>query len=359
MKPPCVAIIADDLTGALDACAPFARRGLHCLVAVTQAGLDDILHQAADVVCINTASRELAADTARIRVADMAARVAARRPGIAFKKIDSRLKGHVLAEIRACQAAFGRSQVLVAPAIPAQGRFVRHGEILGKGVAEPIDIAARLGNAFLVGDGSTDQEMQQLAARHYRDDLLVGASGLSEGLAQTLTEKPPAPLLPVPLPMLIAIGSHDPVTMRQIERLRTLPGLRVHETTDGAIAVDLNTTGTMLVRAASEPSRIDHGQVLHRFGLAVADQLRNGHFASVLLCGGETAQTVLDALGIASVDLLGEALPGIPVSQAQLAGHALTILTKSGGFGTADDLFRIAEAARPANPGSYATERPA
>src|SRR5690554_2992690 len=141
VKSPRVAIIADDLTGALDVCAPFARRGLRSRVAVSPSGLADALDRGGDVICVNTASRELDAEAASRIVRHVASELAGSRPGIVFKKIDSRLKGHVSAETGACQEVFRRPRVLVAPAIPAQGRFVQAGMIVGKGVAEPIDVA--------------------------------------------------------------------------------------------------------------------------------------------------------------------------------------------------------------------------
>src|SRR5690606_14475752 len=102
------------------------------------------------------------------------------------------------------------------------------------------------------------------------------------------------------------IGSHDPVTLVQIERLRSLPGLAYVETSDGLFDGDLPADGVTLVRAVSDPQGSEHSTVLARFGQSVAEQLRGGRFASTLLCGGETAQTVLGRLEISVVVLLGE-----------------------------------------------------
>src|SRR5690606_35527210 len=111
-------------------------------------------------------------------------------------------------------------RVLVAPAIPAQGRFVQAGMIVGKGVAEPIDVADKLdaGLVATIGDGTTNLDMEHLAGRHMDQALLVGASGLGEGLAAALSPVPPAQLLTATLPLLFAIVSHDPVTRAQSDR---------------------------------------------------------------------------------------------------------------------------------------------
>jgi uncharacterized protein YgbK (DUF1537 family) len=354
VKSPQVAIIADDLTGALDVCAPFARRGLRCLVSTGPRGLPREGTDA-DVICINTASRELSEAEAVSIVAEAAERLALTHPAIAFKKVDSRLKGHVEAELLESLQAFGRISALVAPAVPAQGRFVRDGKVTGRGVTAPIDVAGRLGKSFpfVIGDSESADDMERLVTGDIGNTLLVGAHGLGDALAQKLTGQALAPLLPAEQPLLIAIGSHDPVTLAQVEKLRGLPGIDCIETTDGRIVGDLPSAGVTLVRAVSDPSDSDHHDVLARFGRSVAEQLRGGRFASTLLCGGETAQTVLEHLEVAVVDLLGETLTGIPLLQSKRAEQSLTILTKSGGFGTADDLLEIARAARPAASGLH------
>jgi hypothetical protein len=54
----------------------------------------------------------------------------------------------------------------------------------------------------------------------------------------------------------------------------------------------------------------------------------------LVVSGGETAQIILGRLGIRVLDLVGEAMPGLPLARA----GDLTVVTKSGGFGTEDTL---------------------
>lgn len=342
-----VAIVADDLTGALDVCAPFAARGLRCRVAVTPAGIGAALAGGADVICVNTASREIPPEAAGAIVASVASILAAAAPRIVFKKIDSRLKGNVAEETAACLAAFGRGRAMVAPAIPAQGRFVRSGQVVGMGLATPLDIAAvfRPEIAFDAPDTLTNQDMGRIAGREWSDVLLVGASGLAEGLARILGEPDRHPPIAVAAPLLLAIGSHDPITIEQAARARTLPGTAYLPTADGRIGDSDPAAAVIVAQADSVPGLPGHAAILARFGRSIADRLRQGGINTALISGGETAQTVLAALGIECLDVLGEALPGIAAARAQVAGRALTILTKSGGFGTPDDLLLLAEAA--------------
>jgi uncharacterized protein YgbK (DUF1537 family) len=350
---PLVAIIADDLTGALDVSAPFARRGLRVQIAVSLEGLASAVMADADLVCVNTGSRELPAESAVRRIAEAASKLAQTAPAIVFNKIDSRLKGHVKLGIETCLEMFERKNAVLAPAIPAQGRLVRDGRIVGGGVPAPIDIAANLGRVegIAVVDGATEEDMERLARQiDPKKTLLVGASGLGSGLARALTDAAAEPFLPPKLPMLFAIGSHDPVTQAQIERLRTLEDCDVYESANGYFDDDLAATRVTLAHAVSQPDHPDHSSTLAQFGRSVAEQLHMNRFQCVFLCGGETAQTVLDELGIQTLTLRGEAASGIPLCEAHFCGHPLTILTKSGGFGTPDDLLRLAEVAHSTAP---------
>ena len=112
-----LAIVADDLTGALDAAAPFARIAGGVLAATGPDALGPALAAEPAVLAVSTRSREVSAATARDRVAQV---LAALPVGTRIvKKIDSRLKGHVAAELSALE--FRR--MLVAPAIPDFGRI--------------------------------------------------------------------------------------------------------------------------------------------------------------------------------------------------------------------------------------------
>ena len=60
-----------------------------------------------------------------------------------FKKIDSTLRGAVGEEIRA--AAAGRGTIIIAPAVPTQGRTVSGGQVFVHGV--PLGAAGSDGEA--------------------------------------------------------------------------------------------------------------------------------------------------------------------------------------------------------------------
>ena len=326
-----LAIVADDLTGALDASAPFAARGISTVVAL---GLDDLgpaFASGADVVGVSTDSREIPPDAARRVVADCIARLP---PGLSvFKKIDSRLKGNIAAELDAIP--FRRA--LVIPAIPAFGRRMRNGRLDGFGVTQPIDIAARLGrHAASAGIPDIDEQCDiEHALAEVVHDLPVGARGLAEALAKRMAPIVASPAaVPITSPALCVIGSTDPITTRQIERLRATMEVTYIAAPDGEAPA--TTLGALTVLQATRGTGADPVVVARRLGDALA-RLRPPAGTCLVLSGGATAQMVLRALGIGLLELGGEALPGLPIARA----GGFTIVTKSGGFGQPDALLRL------------------
>ncbi|UXN71004.1 four-carbon acid sugar kinase family protein [Devosia neptuniae] len=326
-------IIADDLTGALDASAPFAMRGLSTVIALDVAGLPEALASGAEIVGVSTDSREIAPEAARAAVADVVSQLP---PGVpVFKKIDSRLKGNIAAELD----AIPHRSSLVVPAIPAFGRWVRKGQLGGFGLDEPIDVAARLGTHAATASIPDAASQEQIAAalRAQEHDLLIGARGLAEALAEQWSDKAvPAPQLAPDGPVICVIGSTDPITVEQAETLRKrYPGLAYIAAPNG-IAAELVTGRLTLLQAVAgaEPA----APAVVAVNLArVLQELRPATGTALVLSGGATAQAILEALGIGLITLVGEALPGLPIARA----GGFTIITKSGGFGDKDTLVRL------------------
>jgi D-threonate/D-erythronate kinase len=211
-----LAILADDLTGALDTAAPFAARGMHVEVALSTGAIGEALRETPQVLSINLASREIDADAA-MRQAKRALAVLPAGARL-FKKVDSRLKGHVAAELD----AIDYQTALVAPAIPAFGRIVKDGCVAGFGVDMPISIAEKLGShaaRATIPDIASQNEMRLWLERADETgiDLLVGARGLAEALAEAMSGHAPAPLKS---PQVRAFSSSVRVTRLPLRRLR-------------------------------------------------------------------------------------------------------------------------------------------
>lgn len=340
MPPIRVALIADDLTGALDAAAPFVAQGMAAVVATGPGGLARAMAAGVPVVAVSLGSREVP-QAAAAALAAAAARELAGAEWL-FKKIDSRLKGHVAAELAAVAAAWGTGRALLAPAIPAMGRVVRGGVVVGFGVAAPIALApiAACGLQVAMPDMATDGDLDRAVAGAGPGMVLAGARGLAAALARRLGGAAvPSPPARLPGPVALAIGSRDPITRAQVAALRTArPGLAVTPAPDGAAPPFAGRGDTLLL--ASPGPGADGATVSARLAAAFCRDHLPGR-AALVLTGGETASAVLAAMGVQVLDLLGEVGPGLPLSRPLDFPDAPLIVTKSGGFGAADALVRL------------------
>jgi uncharacterized protein YgbK (DUF1537 family) len=137
--------------------------------------------------------------------------------------------------------------------------------------------------------------------------------------------------------MTFVIGSTDPITRAQVAALRAaVPDLvSVAVTADGPRDLPVSSSPITLIEAdtrhLADPAAVS--TALARTLSAMGGRARGPLF----LCGGATAQAVLGHLGIASLELIGEALPGLPIARS----GRVQIVTKSGGFGDRDVLVSL------------------
>lgn len=340
-----LAIIADDLTGALDAAAPFAMRGISTAVALDPAALPAALASGARVIGVSTDSREIPADAARVAVTGVMAQLPA---GIAlFKKVDSRLKGNIAAELDAVP----HSRSLVIPAIPAFSRWTRQGRVGGFGVAAPIDIAERIGRhaaSAVIPDVGSQADIEHALSAGF--DLAIGARGLAEAMAQVMAPAAAAPDISLPVGRAYCvIGSTDPITLAQLRHLRRCNSDLTYIAAPNGVAPALVPAPAPLTVLQAVPGTepADGATVSAALGHSLA-RLKPAPGSLLILSGGATAQVILGQLGIRMLELVGEALPGLPLARA----GGLTVITKSGGFGDEETLSRLTASYR--NSGSPA-----
>lgn len=334
-----LAILADDLTGALDSAAPFAGRGLRTEIALERGAIASILADQPDVLSINLNTREIGEDAARAATAEVLALLPAGTR--LFKKVDSRLKGNIIAELDAI--AFSRA--LVAPAIPEFDRIVEAGHVTGFGIDTPISIPEKLGHhaaCAVMPDTRSPADMDgvlQMAENHGAD-LLIGARGLAEALARRMTERREAATPAIPKgAATFVIGSRDPITLAQIDTLRAAQPLHYLAAPNGRLVAPPDPEATLtLIQATPGLQQADPQSVAE----ALADGLKgplSGRDGTLLLSGGATAEAVLRKLGFLRLRLHGECLPGLGLASAQ----GRCIIAKSGGFGRPETLRTIAD----------------
>lgn len=123
-----IGVIADDLTGAAELGGIGLRYGLQAEVV-----LEGKCDREADLLCVDTDSRSCRANEAARRAATAARKL--RKAGAVwiYKKVDSVLRGNVLAEVGAIREALGVRSALLVPANPRFGRVIRDGRYFVKG----------------------------------------------------------------------------------------------------------------------------------------------------------------------------------------------------------------------------------
>lgn len=388
-------IVADDLTGAQDAAAPFAARGATTEVVIALEHLASRLAawQSAPpaVVAVNTQSRHLAPEAAAERVASAVRRLAPLAPAVWFKKLDSTLRGAVVAECLAMRRVLGCS-LLLAPAVPAQGRIVRNAAVwvdeapladtaYGRDArsAPPLGPLDRLfadrgaplvryrpggGRRLPRGDCVADAESEADLACLYdaaladgRPRLLAGAAGLATVVAQRgfgRLQAPPA--LPHGLRRhLFALGSRSPRAGEQLLRLRAAdPAMVVAE----ALGRGSAARGPVTVVVPGDATVVGHDP--ERVALAMAEQVAAAMAAwtsekgLLFLTGGDIAMAVLQRLGVMSIAVQGEWAPGVALGW--LDGEPeRCVITKAGGFGDPELLARLHQVlGRQPGPGTEA-----
>lgn len=342
-----VAIIADDLTGALDTGTPFVDAGLSVAVAIEIEAIKDALATGCEVVVVNTASRALPEGEAARRAGLAASALLAAHPDIVLKKIDSRLKGNVAAESGAIAAIFGHREITIAPAIPDQERFTRDGHVVGRGVERPLPVAALFegrDNSVVIADANSDADLDRLVSDHdWQATLAVGARGLGSAIARRLRRGRDATTVFEPARnTLFAFGSRDPITGAQMARLEASGALR---TSISAPMGEVDVTATLslpaLLCCTGEMSG-DAVAVADRFAKGVRSAIDQTRPEMLMVGGGDTALAVFRALGVRILLPKGEIEAGVPwLDVADVDGRHFRCAVKSGGFGNSDSLLRL------------------
>lgn len=339
-----VLIVADDITGALDTAGYFATPENPIKVWL------DPPPAISGGNAIDLDTRDLDEAAASGRVADI---FAGRERGVlSFKKIDSVMRGHPIAEAAAAFRAGRFRRALFAPAFPAMGRVTvdgrqlvlspdRKAQQVGPALVDALSRqgipAAMLGKGaapggFVVADASSDAELADAVAAFGAgdDDLYIGTGGL----ASVLAGRTPPGLRPPALDLAIC-GTNHPATLSQISAAPSLRTLVM----DGGSAMQIEPP-VVLVAPSNVVSVPEARAMIERsLERLVAATPRP---RAVLVTGGWTLRLLVRIC--AASHLLCEGLhePGVAMSR-MVAGawDGTAIVSKSGGFGGDDLLARL------------------
>lgn len=377
-------VLADDLTGALEAGAKFAGQGIASLVVVDPGEQIPAITRNVSVLVIDTETRHACSHEAAHRVSELARNAATAGFRAIYKKTDSTLRGNISSELSALLEACPESDLLYVPSYPRMGRTVKDGvlyvnghrvsttpfgtdalnpvtessilELLQSSIRRPI---ISVGKAMLkqvgetavyVCDAESDEDLHTLA----RLFVESGAFNLAAGPAaflHYLAQEMPFPKLPlIPLPCvrsaLIANGSRNKSSEDQL-RYAEETGFPVIDPADVA-AGDWN---WWILRGKAQATEVPH-EAASRIATEVACIRGKLDFDALVIFGGDTAHAVLKALGSSVIHPIGEVLEGVPISKISFRGSSplfgecrqdLILITKAGGFGPMNVLLRIRE----------------
>ena len=333
-------LLADDLTGALGP-------------------LDVIWSAAAPEAAsfaIDSGTREADADEAFAIVGKLAPLLDGAT--IAYKKIDSLLRGPWVAEIDACLRGGRWDACIVAPAFPHQGRVTRNGQqfsraadgswnAIGDGILAQLGARAldpriedplrALENGICVFNAETDADLDRVSGigRGFSGRLLwCGSGGLAAALARG-TELRVSHDLKTPL--LGVFGSDHVATTAQLSACGPTVIASADIRSDAAKIKRALDTGVALVKLETQAA-ISRHDAARDFAREIAHLAQSiDPPKTLIIAGGETLKAQMLAVGANALQVIGRLEPGLPKSVIKGGRWAgVDVISKSGAFGAPD-----------------------
>jgi uncharacterized protein YgbK (DUF1537 family) len=358
---PRLRILADDLTGALDCAAAF---GAGVPVHLGQpAQLDgrgiDIVATATRDVPVGTLPTALAPTLAWLRGAD-----------VAFKKVDSLLRGNTFDEVDWLARHAPFAGLAFVPAFPAQHRLTEGGQQWwqqadGTRQAVAASIQSSLqARGWQVDNGPTLPRLQsgtiawvpdviddaaldaaaQAALQAGQEWLWCGSAGLAHALARHWPSRAPSTnASPAQGAVMLVSASHHPVSRAQWRELRDAHASRCHAGEDpDSLQVDAARYPALIDLSASERITAEQAAALLDAQMQ-AIALHAPRPRTLVVVGGDTLLALCQALG--ATGLQSEvALPRAGWGCARMLGgrwDGLVCHTRSGAFGGPQDLLEV------------------
>ena len=350
-------LLADDLTGALDSSAEFT--GLFGPIKVTWPDLPTEGPRAS--LAIDSRTREADRDQAFARVKMLAPML--HGATIAFKKIDSLLRGPWVAELDACLQSGRWDACVVAPAFPYQARRTRRGQQYARGAdgswhalgditlqlrKHHIDarrgrLDAELSPGVTVFDAEIDEDLIRVVnvGERYCGRLLwCGSGGLAGALAAGTHVAGSRKIL---TPVLGVFGSDHAATAAQLERCS---GAIVPPAADGGIdlcGLERRLAKGLAFFKLNAPAGSSREQAARHFEREVAALSRVvAPPGTLIISGGATLRAQCLATGAHALKVTGRLEPGVPRSVIEDgAWQGVEVISKSGAFGPPDLWWKV------------------
>lgn len=388
-------LIADDLTGALDAGVCLLPADV--LVAVGTAHANELLAAGGPaVLSVNADTRHVDAKEAASRVASLVAVALEAGARCIFKKTDSALRGNVGAELAAALEVSGATRLHFIPALPEMGRTTQGGvhlidgvpvskSIFGQDPFNPVahdrvdeiiraqaDVPVTLvaqdepvpsdAYGIVVYDAATPRAVERRVNELVglgEARLLGGCSGAARALARALALNPARQgRASSPKNLLVVCGSVNRVSAQQCAYARAAGARCLHigaeqkcdaswpATPEGVAFVEevsrswseaplTVVDGSDLEDLAGRlPAGCDARQeVANNVGALLANICERTPRGRLLVTGGDILLSFMREAGVEEVRPLGQVEPGIVGFEISWEGVPFVVASKSGGFG--------------------------
>jgi uncharacterized protein YgbK (DUF1537 family) len=361
-------VVADDLTGAAEAAAVWARPDGPVPVAVRPTALDRLSPGSGLVVA--TLARDADPDRWEARWTAWETALRGRVPPLVMVKMDSLLRGRWAADVGRMRALCRPDTVVLAPALPDQDRVVIGGRVRWHGrLLEATEMAgsvpsSRLADYFpgepcafwkpgapwpeaglVVADATSDADLDALVAAAASEAgrvLWVGTRGLIGALARAGGgggARPPQASGP---PVLVLVGSQTAMAQSQVEALaERYPVMRLGF--DDGTDLEPPDAPAVVVTSQGVPPPAGGAAAVHAGWVRAARRLLAVRpWAAVVVTGGETATALLEASGADGIQVLALDRDGSVAAQIWGGPHGgLRLWTKSGSFGERKTLVAL------------------
>jgi len=369
-------LLADDLSGALEAGAAFVRWGGKAILPLSPISLSAVPKSFSDdaLWVVNLQTRNVDEATLRERWNRWQTVLPHILPY--YVKIDSTLRGAVGHLLTCLLETYPTVPVVVAPANPRVGRTVRHGVLYVHGVPlhqtsyandpdYPIYRSAivsrlqvgdtSLPKSVVIADAETEEDLQLLAHQilhEFAACIPVGSGGLVSAIAEqtanacsnTVVASEPHYQNSV---RLYLVGSANAVSRQQAEILhqkRKVPQIGWEQANALEKVLSALREKRTAILTSSETVNLLNPKVAQRLAelsKAVLHQDATPPVSHLFLTGGETAEAVLQTIGCSWLTIQGvEEQSGAVFAKGDSTEFPM-FAVKPGGFGDSQALVRL------------------
>lgn len=399
-----LAIIADDLTGALDTGVKFVKSGNNIQIFCSGSLDKEQIEESTNVIVIDTETRHVSPNEAYNVVFKIIKNCEEAGIKYFYKKTDSALRGNIGSELAALHDALNK-QVEFIPALPREGRITKQGiqyingievgkSIFAKDPINPVkhsyiadiiheqtdlDVSCSFEKAddgdIVVFDAETEEDLNKITNiinQQNKLGAIAGCSGYAEYLPQLINLKSTQRQnIPKTDKLFVISGSINKITLDQldfaeqngIKRLTLNSEQKLltnyFDTTSGQLffsnlsnqcrinkqlIIDVGEKDNSILEIAND-LHLSINEIPTRIAFRISEIFKNivnlNLDVTILITGGDTLFAAIKSISPDTIKLIGEVIPGAVLIHVIIEGKTIQIVSKSGGFGNKDMIIEL------------------